>query len=68
MDLGAGATTQGLFLVHSKFFFSGPKLLLSCSMMMLNQGGKGLKTHSRDICIIMSAGHPIKQYVQDTQV
>jgi hypothetical protein len=36
--------------------------------MMLNQGGKGLKTHSRDICIIMSAGHPIKQYVQDTQV
>jgi hypothetical protein len=68
MDLGARDTTHGLFLFHSKVFFYGSKLRLSCSMMRLNQGGKWLKTHSRDICIITSVGHPIKQYVQDTQV
>ena len=47
----------------SPWIFCSELNYLFCSMMRLKQGGKELKTLLSDICITMSAGHPIRQYV-----
>jgi hypothetical protein len=61
-----GAGCYVLFISKDVFFLN--LNYFRCSMMRLNQGGKELKTLWRDICITMSAGHPIRQYVQYTLV
>jgi hypothetical protein len=69
MDLRAGGTKQGIFLVQSKFFFSGPKLLLlqyDDAESKRERAENSLERYMH--CIIMRVGHPIKQYVQETQV
>ena len=47
----------------SPWIFCSELNYLCCSMMRLKQGGKELKTLLSDICITMSAGHQIRQYV-----